>query len=418
MVGFSFVESMIAWRYLRSRRQEGFVSLITALSFLGILLGVATLIIVMAVMNGFKEQLMKQILGFNGEITVYHQQGRPLTDFRELRREIEKIPGVSGVFPIIEGQAVVSAHGNSLGVKVHGVLPEDLKVRPLISSKMITGSLTSWGQGEGKEAILGKKMAKMLRVKRGDKISLLLPQGNRTPFGLMPKQVSYTVSGIFEVGMIEYDRSFVFIPLEKAQQLFQLSEGVTGLEVFVHQQDHLDQIQQAILRGGSLRTVDWRIANQTFFNAVEVERNVMFLILTLIVVIAMFNVIAHLVMLVKDKHRDIGILRTMGMSRASIMRVFFLTGSSIGVSGTLGGFLVGYGFSKNIETIRQWLEKFSGADLFSAEIYFLSKLPAVVRPMDVSLVVGMSLLLSFLATLYPAWRASCLDPVEALRYGS
>lgn len=420
-MAFGKAERLIAWRYLRARRQEGFVSVIAAFSFLGIVLGVATLIIVMAVMNGFKVELMKQILGFNGEMTVYAARG-PLEHPQTVRQQLEQLPEVARAQPLIEGQGVILAKGQALGIKIHGLMPEDLQRHPLLSQKIKQGALDSFGHTSG-SVVLGARLANKLRLRVGDAVTFMAPQGHRTAFGMMPRHYRGQVVAIFEVGMIDYDQSFAFIPLLEAQRFFNYGSAVTGIELFLRPGGEVKTLTQALRQRiyagemGPLRTVDWEQANATFFHAVEVERNVMFIILTLIILIATFNIISNLIMLVKDKSRDIGILRTMGATRSMIMRIFFLTGASIGVSGTAGGFIVGYGFASHIETIRRWLEGFAGGDLFSAEIYFLSKLPAVVRPFDVALVVSLSLLLSFLATLYPSWRAARLDPIEALHHG-
>jgi len=302
------------------------------------------------------------------------------------------------------------------GALVRGMRPEDLVARRLISGNLRAGS---WDEFQGDDAIaIGSRMAQKFRVWTGDSLTLISPQGNVTAFGTTPRLRAYKVVAIFEVGMFEYDSSFVYLPLPAAQVFFRLGESVTGVEVMVRDPDRLAPMRRAIAEaaGGNVRIFDWQQANSSFFNALQVERNVMFLILTLIILVAAFNIISSLIMLVKDKSRDIAILRTMGAARGSVMRIFLMAGASVGVIGTFAGFLLGVAFCANIETIRQWLQAMMGWQLFPAEIYFLSRMPAKMDTVEVVYVVLMALGLSFLATIYPSWRAARLDPVEALRY--
>lgn len=412
---FSPFERMVAARYLRPRRQEGFISVIAGFSLLGIALGVATLIIVMAVMNGFREELMARILGLNGHLGVYAADG-PLTDFDTVAATVRGIPGVETVTPIIEGQVMASARGNTSGAVVRGIRPADFRARPVLADSIQEGSLEAFAGGDA--VVVGSRLARRLGLAIGDKITLISPQGRPTAFGTMPRVRAYTIAATFEVGMYEYDSAFIYMPLEAAQVYFRLPDAVSSLEVMVADPDRLAPVRQGIVNmlEGRVRLVDWQQANASFFNAIQVERNVMFLILTLIILVAAFNIISSLIMLVKDKGRDIAILRTMGATRGMIMRIFFLTGASIGVVGTFAGFVLGLAFATNIEVIRHWLESLTGTELFAAEIYFLSQLPAKVDPVEVASVVLMALGLSFLATLFPSWRAARLDPVEALRY--
>ncbi len=414
-MAFDAFERMMAGRYLRARRQEGFISVIAGFSLLGIALGVATLIIVMAVMNGFREELLGRILGLNGHLTVYGQ-GKPLADFDEVAASIRKVAGVRSASPLVEGQVLAAANGVAGGALVRGVRAADLGARPLLANNIRAGDV---GDFKGEDvAMIGTRMANKFGLSLGDSITLISPQGNVTAFGTTPRTRAYRIVAVFEVGMFEYDSSFIFLPLEAAQVFFRLGSGVSGVEVML---DHPDQVREArwqIARalGPNIRLFDWQQANSSFFNAIQVERNVMFLILTLIIVVAAFNIISSLIMLVKDKARDIAILRTMGATRGAVMRIFFLSGASVGVIGTFAGFILGVLFTANIETIRQWLQSLTGTPLFSPEIYFLSRLPAKVDAMEVVAVVLMALGLSFLATIYPSWRAARLDPVEALRY--
>jgi len=412
---FSPFERMMALRYLRSRKAEGFVSVIAGFSFMGILLGVATLIIVMSVMNGFRAELMGRLLGLNGHLNIISQQ-KLITDYEAITDRLqERIPAVTGVFPMVERQALLTAQGRSNGVMVRGLSAFSFGNKPVLSASIREGSLAAF---KDDAAAVGIEMAKKLNLKVGDPIVLISPQGKATPFGTMPRSRSFTVRVIFDVEMYEYNANFIFVPLAAAQAFFTTGTGVDALEIFTDNVAHTDQIAQDIAANLSsdMEVVDWKASNRSFFNALQVERNVMFLILTLIILVAAFNIISSMIMLVKDKGRDIAIMRTMGATRKSMLKIFILTGATIGVLGTLGGAAVGISFALNIETIREVLQAMTGTELFSAEVYFLSKLPAKIDWSEVMSVIGMAFALSFLATLYPAWRAARLDPVEALRY--
>jgi lipoprotein-releasing system permease protein len=411
---FNSFERMVAFRYLRARRKEGFISVIAGFSLAGIGLGVATLIVVMAVMNGFRHELLGRILGINGHIGVYGA-GAPLSGFDPLAESIRKLPGVTRVIPTAEGQVFATSAGGGTGAIVRGVRAQDLLTRPIFQKKYRGNP----GDFAGDDAVvIGKRLAEKLGVRIGDSISLISPKGNATAFGTVPRMRGYRVVGTFDVGMFEYDSGFVFMPLEAAQTYFRLPDSVTQIEVFLENPDMVPEVRKAIwdLAGNSATVYDWQQANANFFNAIQVERNVMFLILTLIILVAAFNIISSLIMLVKDKGRDIAILRTMGATRGMILRIFFLAGASVGVVGTVAGTLLGVWFATNIENIRQFIQSIIGRELFAAEIYFLTQLPARVEPREVVTVVLMALGLSFAATIYPAWRAARLDPVEALRY--
>lgn len=411
---FNAFERLVAFRYLRARRKEGFISVIAGFSLLGIALGVATLIIVMAVMNGFRQELVERVLGLNGHLSAYGLNG-PLTEYDEFTERLRELDLVLDAMPVIEGQALVTHGGSASGAAIRGVRPEDFLRRPSIADNL---EIENPGDFSGPVIAIGQRMADRFGLTLGDSLTLTAPQGSATAFGTMPRSRAYEIAAIFEVGMYEYDNSFVYMPLEAAQIFLQMQGTATNIDIFVENPGELEAARaqlQPIVEGRA-RLWDWQQANSSFFNALEVERNVMFLILTLIILVAAFNIISGLVMLVKDKGRDIAILRTMGATRGMVTRIFFLTGASIGLVGTLLGLGLGVAFADNIEVIRQGLQSLTGTQLFSAEIYFLSQLPAEIEWKEVVTVVAMALGLSFAASIYPAWRAARLDPVEALRY--
>jgi len=413
---FSAFERMVAMRYLRSRRQEGFISVIAWFSLLGIGLGVATLIIVMSVMNGFRQELFARIMGLNGHVGVYSLVGGPLKDFDEVTRRVRAVPDVITAGPMIESQALITANGIASGAVVRGLRLADLQLRPMLANNIVDGALDAVTGMNA--AMIGKRMAERYGLRVGDDLTMITPNFAETAMGVMPRSKIVQVAAIFDVGMYEYDNNFVYIPFELAQVLYQMRDSATGVDILITDPQRVDDVRARIagVLEAKYRLSDWQRANSSYFNAIEVERNVMFLILTLIIVVAAFNIISSLIMLVKDKGRDIAILRTMGATRAMVMRIFLLCGTAVGVVGTLGGVALGLVFCLNIEAIRQFLQQQTGKTLFDPTIYFLSKLPAIVEPREVVLIVGMALGLSFLATIYPAWRAARLDPVEALRY--
>ena len=411
---FGSFERMVAFRYLRARRQEGFISVIAGFSLVGIALGVATLIIVMSVMNGFRAEFLARILGVNGHLTVTASSGN-LNDFEAVAGRIRGVPGVVAVHPLVEGQVLASSTGHATGALVRGESLADLKGQPLIASHIEAGSLDAL---DNDSILIGDELARSMAVRLGDQLTLLSPNGNATAFGTAPRVKSYKIAGIFNVGQFQYDSSMVLMPLAAAQLFFKAPKAATSLEVFVQNPDPIAPVSERVraAAGPDVKVLDWTQQQSAFFNAIETERTVMFLILTLIIVVAAFNIISSMIMLVKAKTRDIAILRTMGATSGMILRIFFLTGASVGVIGTVAGFALGLGLAENVAAIRQFLMRFAGSNLFNAEIYFLSTLPAKVEPAEVALVVGMAFALSFLATIYPSWRAARLDPVEAIRY--
>ena len=413
---FAPFEWMIAARYLRAKRKERFVSVISVISLIGVALGVATLIIVMSVMGGFRVELLNSILGINGHITV-QARGGPLADYDAMAARIRAVPGVVKVTPFVEGQALASQSGynGAAGVNVRGLRVDDLLSLPEIKKGLTRGAIASLNSDS---VIIGNGLANRLDLARGSMMVLTAPQGDVTPFGPTPRSKGYIAAGTFKVGNSLYDSGFVFMTLGEAQDYFNTGDGVTGLEVMLTDPEADMAMFPAIARaaGPNVRLARWQDLQGAFFQAVQVESSVMFLILSLIVLVAALNIISGLVMLVKDKSPDIAILRTMGASRGAIMRVFLIAGMSIGLTGTLLGFAVGLLFCHYIESIKQGLSHLTGIPLFDPSIYFLEKIPAVVDPGEVAVVVAMALGFSFLATLYPSWRAARLDPVEALRY--
>ncbi|MBY5443836.1 lipoprotein-releasing ABC transporter permease subunit [Rhizobium leguminosarum] len=413
---FSTFERLVAWRYLRARRKEAFISVIAGFSFVGIMLGVATLIIVMAVMNGFRTELVSRILGINGHMIVQPVDG-PFTDYPALSGKLAAVSGVKMALPLVEGQVLASAQaGGSTGALVRGARAEDLTKLKTISDNIKSGDMVGYASGDG--VLIGTRMADQLGLRVGDLITLTSPDGDITPMGVSPRIKSYKISGLFEIGMSEYDSSIIFMPLEEAQLYFNAEGLVQSIELFVDHPDDIDNLKPKVeeAAGRQIAITDWRQRNQTFFSALQVERNVMFMILTLIVLVAALNIISGLIMLVKDKGSDIAILRTMGASAGAIMRIFFMTGAAIGIVGTIAGVLLGVLVCVNIESVRQFFSWISGTVLFNPQVYFLSQLPAEMDLSETISIVVMALTLSFIATIFPAWRASRLDPVQALRY--
>ncbi len=412
---FASFEWMLALRYLRARRKEGFISVIAGFSFTGILLGVATLIIVMAVMNGFRNELFAKILGLNGHVII-NKIGGSFDDYDEIAKRVARVPGVKAAMPLIEGQVLVSSPAQGTGAIVRGMTDSGMRSLPLVAKNIRYGTLDGFGAKRG--IAIGTRLANQLRVNVGDTITLISPRGAQTPFGVAPRSKPYRVTALFEMGMAEYDRTMIFMPLQEAQRYFSRGPEVDAIEVVIANPSRVDDYMQAIKRaaGPSVHVSDWRQRNETYFTVLEVERNVMFIILSLIVLVAALNIISGLMMLVKDKGRDVAILRTMGASRGAIMRVFLITGASIGVTGTLAGLVLGIVFCLNIELIRELIAWMTSTTIFDPNVYYLTRLPADMDMRETVTIVGMALVLSVLATLYPSWRASTLDPVEALRY--
>jgi lipoprotein-releasing system permease protein len=411
-MAFDSFERMVAFRYLRPRRQEGFISVIAVFSLLGIMLGVATLIIVMSVMNGFRAELLHEILGLNGHLGIVAGPGG-LRDFDDVTAKVKSVPGVVAVHPLVEGQVLASAHGQSTGILVRGMRESDITAESLLAQKIAPEALAKFTDDN---VLVGARLANKLGLFPGDAVTFYSPQSQPTAFGNMPRVKTYHVAGTFEVGMYQYDSNLVLMPLPAAQLFFQTPDAVTSLQVFVDDPDRSLKIGQAIHDQFGFGVFDWQSSNQAILGAVQIERDVMFIILSLIVLVAAFNIISSMIMLVKDKTRDIAIMRTMGATRGRILRIFILSGASIGIIGTIAGFILGIAFTTHIEELRQFLQDVLHVKLFQPEIYFFTRIPAKIDPQEVVSVLAMAFGLSFLATLYPSWRAARLDPVEALRY--
>jgi lipoprotein-releasing system permease protein len=412
---FSAFEWMVAFRYLRARRAHGSVSVIAGFSFAGIVLGVMALIVVMSVMNGFHHDLMEKMIGLNGHVFLQGVE-TPLTDYDAVTGRVAKVPGVALALPLVEGQAFATSPFNSGPALVRGVREADLKRLPGIEGHVTQGALDGFDAGQG--VVVGARLAERLSLRVGDKITLIAPRGAQTPFGVTPRVKSYPVAAIFQIGMATFDSTFVFMPLAEAQAYFNLDGQANVIEVYVDDPDRMDAIRGRIAAAEQRPMIDtdWRELNKSFFDVLTVEANVMFSILTLIVLVAALNIVSGLIMLVQDKARAIAVLRTMGATRGAIMRIFLIIGATIGFVGTACGLVLGLLIAENVEPIRKGLSWLTGRNLFPAEFYYLSQLPSRVDARDVIAVAALALILSLAATIYPSWRAARLDPVEALRY--
>lgn len=404
-------------RYLKSKRKEGFISVIAIFSFVGIMIGVATLIIVMSVMNGFRFELVNRILGINSHLTIY-SHAHQIANYEQLLEEVKKIDGVQFANPIVENQAMLSVAGKNMGGLIKAVKIDDLKNKELISNNIRAGDIQNLEKRN--QVLVGAAVAQTMNLKVGDNLKIISAETNDTIVGTIPRIKTYEVGGVFESGMYEYDAMTVFMNFEMAQVHFRFPQTASGIEIFVQDPTKIDEVKSQLFKilanYSDLYSVDWQQSNATFIDALKVESTVMFLILTLIILVAAFNIVSSMIMLVNDKNKNIALLRTIGMTRGSVMRIFLICGSSIGFVGTFLGLLIGVVFSANINSIKLWLESATDTTLFNPTIYFLSNLPSKIFVSDVVIIVGMSLVLSFLATLYPAYKASKANPAEVLRY--
>ncbi len=414
---FAAIEFSIAFRYLKAKRKEGFISITAIFSFVGIMIGVATLIIVMSVMNGFRHELIGRILGINSHLTIY-SHSHQISDYERLLSEVQKIPNVKFANPLVESQAMFSTPSKNLGGLVKGIKLDDLKNKTLVSKNIIAGDLEKIS--EKNSLIVGSSVAQNLNLRVGDPIKIISAETNETIIGAIPRIKTYMVAGIFESGLYEYDSSTIFANFEMTQTHFRFPNSVSAIEIFAKDATKITEIKKALYpiltNYDWLYATDWQQANSGFIDALKVESTVMFLILTLIILVAAFNIISSMIMLVNDKNKNIALLRTLGMSKGAVMRIFLICGSSIGFVGTILGFLIGVIFSANINSIKRFLESLTDTSLFNPAIYFLSTLPSKIFISDVVLITTMSLFLSFLATLYPAYKASKSNPAEILRY--
>ena len=413
---FNETERTIAVRYIKSRRAEGFISVSAWFSLIGIILGVATLIVVMSVMNGFRTELVDRILGINGHLIVYKKNGLSIANYNKIVNQISDTQNVIAVTPHLEGQALVKTKNAVSGVIIRGTNWSDLPAKKLLWKSLDKKTIENFKTNQN--VILGYRLAQRLNVGVGDYISLISPNVMQTAIGILPIKQNFIVGGFFDIGMYEYDNNFIFIPWKKAEKFLSTKQIAHGIEIFLQNPKSTQDVyfDLSAKLDSNLRIIDWKKRNSSFMNALDVEKNVMFVILTLIILVATFNIISSMIMLVQTKNSDIALMRTMGASKNLILRIFMLTGSIIGILGTFIGSVLGIVLSLNIESIRYFVSILFGQELFSPQIYFLSTLPSNINLHEVFVVIGLSIILTLLASMFPAWKASKISPAEALRY--
>jgi lipoprotein-releasing system permease protein len=415
---FGPFERAVAGRYLRARRGERFVSIIAIFSLIGIALGVATLIVVTSVMSGFQTELESRILGINGHISIEAFSGSQIDNYAPLVTQIRAIPGVVSALPVLDGQALLTTdRGGSKGGLVRGMTLDDLRALHPVSEHIVGGKLDDF---TGDDAIIvGIGLAQTYQLRIGDSLTVLSPQGAATPFGTVPRIKAYKVVGIFDAGLYDYNNNVVFMPLPAAQVFFQKPDGITGIEIRVTDPDHVDALAaplQKLIGDRHVWMRDWRHANDTIISVLQVQKDTMFIVLGMIVLVAAFNVISSLIMMVKDKTRDIAVMRTLGANSGAVLRIFLMCGAFVGVTGTIIGTIIGIVFCRNIVAIQHFVESITGGQVFDSSVFMLTALPNTIDWNDVIRVVILALVLSLLATLYPSWKAARTDPVEALRH--
>ena len=413
---FNETERIIAVRYIKSRRAEGFISVSAWFSLVGIALGVATLIVVMSVMNGFRAELVDRILGINGHLIVYKKNGLSIENYNKIVNQISDTQNVIAVTPYLEGQALAKTKNSVSGIIIRGTKWSDLPAKKLLWKSLDQATIENFKFK--KDVILGYRLAQRLNLNVGDYVSLISPNVMETAIGVLPIKQNFKVAGFFDIGMYEYDNNFVFIPWDKAEKFLSTKQSAHGIEIFLQNPKTTQTIYNILSYklDENLTIIDWKKRNSSFMNALDVEKNVMFIILTLIILVATFNIISSMIMLVQTKKSDIALMRTMGASKQLIIRIFMLTGSIIGVIGTIIGAILGVIVSINIETIRNFISTLFGQELFSPQIYFLSTLPSDINLNEVLVVMGLSVFLTLVASIFPAWKASKISPAEALRY--
>jgi lipoprotein-releasing system permease protein len=414
-------EWFIGLRYLKAKRKQTFISIITVISIAGVMVGVMALIVVLAVMSGFENTLKEKILGTQAHLNLLKATQEGMDQYQEVAKRVEETKGVVSAAPFIISQVMLSSESNVFGVVLKGIDPDRVGRVTELAHNLKAGrleDLKGGKEGDPPGIILGVELAKHLSVSLNDSIQVISPLGTVTPMGMMPKMRRFRVKGIFYSGMYEFDNTMAYVSLESAQKFFSMGDRVTGIEIKTNDIYKVKEVGQEIRRkmGFPFWTKDWMEMNRNLFSALRLEKIAMFIILVLIVLVAAFNIISTLIMVVMEKNKDIAILKSMGASSRSILKIFTIEGGVIGVVGTILGTILGLAAAFNLEKITDFVESLFGFKILSSDVYYIDKLPSQVNPLDVTLIVLTAVLISLLATLYPSWRASKLDPAEALRY--